>query len=128
MLPTGKRIEFQLASADVIHSFWPVEFNFKRDVFPDPKANHSENVFQVAEIEKVGAFVGRCAELCGTYHSMMNFEIRVVAPNDFKAYLQQRIAGKTNAEALSAINQPPTATTTHPFDTRRGEQVAQVSK
>ena len=45
----------------------------------------------------------------------------MVEPNDFKAYLQQRIAGKTNAEALLAINQPPTAVTTHPFDTRRGE-------
>jgi len=28
--------------------------------------------------------------MCGTYHSMMNFEVRVVEPNDFKAYLQQR--------------------------------------
>jgi cytochrome c oxidase subunit 2 len=45
--------------------------------------------------------------------------------------MQQRIAGKTNAEALQAITQPPTAVTTHPFDTRRGEQVgvpAQASK
>jgi cytochrome c oxidase subunit 2 len=54
---------------------------------------------------------------------MMNFELRVVEPNDFKAYLQQRIAGKTNAEALASINQSPTAVTTRPFDTRRGEQV-----
>jgi cytochrome c oxidase subunit II len=127
VLPMGKRIEFQLASADVVHSFWVPDFLFKRDVFPDPKANHSDNVFQVTDIEKTGAFVGRCAELCGTYHSMMNFEIRVVSPNDFKAYLQQRIAGKSNAEALAAINQTPTAVTTHPFDTRRGEQ-SQASK
>ncbi len=39
---------------------------------------------------------------------------------------------KTNAEALQAINQNPLAVTTHPFDTRRGEQVgvppAQASK
>jgi cytochrome c oxidase subunit 2 len=98
---------------------------------PDPQANHSDNIFQVSEINKTGAFVGRCAEMCGTYHSMMNFEVRVVEPNDFKAYLQQRMAGKTNAEALQAINQSPTAVTTHPFDTRRGEQVgvpAQASK
>jgi cytochrome c oxidase subunit II len=122
VLPTGKRIEFQIASADVIHAFWVPEFLFKRDVMPDPKANHSDNVFQISEIFKTGAFVGRCAEMCGTYHSMMNFEVRVVEPNDFKAYLQQRQAGKTNAEALQAINQPPTAVTTHPFDTRRGEQ------
>jgi cytochrome c oxidase subunit II len=127
VLPTGKRIEFQIASADVVHSFWVPEFLFKRDVMPDPKANHTDNIFQLTNIEKTGAFVGRCAELCGTYHSMMNFEVRVVAPNDFKAYLQQRIAGKTNAEALLAIKQPPTALTTHPFDTRRGEQ-SQASK
>jgi cytochrome c oxidase subunit 2 len=121
VLPAGKRIEFQQASADVAHAFWVPEFLFKRDVYPDPEANHQDNKWQVSEITKTGAFVGRCAELCGTYHSMMNFEVRVVEPNDFKAYLQQRIAGKTNAEALQAINQPPTAVTTHPFDTRRGE-------
>jgi cytochrome c oxidase subunit II len=131
VVPSGKRIEFQIASADVVHGFWVPEFLFKRDVMPDPKANNSNNVFQVTEIMKTGAFVGRCTELCGTYHSMMNFELRVVEPNDFKAYLQQRIAGKTNAEALQAINQPATAVTTRPFDTRRGEQAgapAQASK
>ncbi len=128
VLPAGKRIEFQIASADVVHSFWVPEFLFKRDVLPNPKANHSDNIFQVTDIEKTGAFVGRCAELCGTYHSMMNFELRVVTPNDFKAYMQQRIAGKTNAEALQAINQPPLSVTTHPFDTRRGEQAAVASK
>ena len=121
VLPTGKRIEFQLASSDVVHSFWVPEFLYKRDVFPDPQANHSVNVFQITEIKKTGAFVGHCAEMCGTYHSMMNFEVRVVAPNDFKVYLQQRNAGKNNAEALRAINQSPVAITTHPFDTRRGE-------
>ncbi len=87
VLPKGKRIEFQIASADVIHGFWVPEFLFKRDVLPNPKANNSDNVFQVSEIEQTGAFVGRCTEMCGTYHSMMNFEVRVVEPNDFKAYL-----------------------------------------
>ena len=123
VLPAGKRIEFEQASADVIHSFWVPEFLFQRDVFPEPKANNSDNVWQVAEITKTGAFVGRCAEMCGTYHAMMNFEVRVVSPEDFKAYLQARISGDTNAEALQAINQPPLATSTSPFDTRRGEQV-----
>src|SRR5947209_3706850 len=128
VLPAGKRIEFELASADVVHGFWVPEFLFKRDVLPDPAANHSVNVFQVAKIDRTGAFVGRCTEMCGTYHSMMNFEVRVVQPNDFKAYLQQRIAGKTNAQALQAIAQSPVAVTTHPFDTRRGEMAPQASK
>jgi cytochrome c oxidase subunit II len=112
----------------VVHGFWVPEFLFKRDVMPDPAANHSVNVFQVSKIDRTGAFVGRCTEMCGTYHSMMNFEVRVVQPNDFKAYLQQRIAGKTNAQALQAIAQSPVAVTTHPFDTRRGEMAPQASK
>lgn len=127
VLPAGKSIEFQLASSDVVHAFWVPEFLFKRDVMPDPEANHSVNRFQVTEITKTGAFVGHCAEYCGTYHAMMNFEVRVVPPNDFKAYLQQRIDGKTNAQALQAIDQSPLAVTTHPFDTRRGELVPQAS-
>ncbi|WNG85651.1 cytochrome c oxidase subunit II [Mycobacterium sp. ITM-2016-00317] len=121
VVPAGKRIEFQIASADVIHGFWVPEFLFKRDVLPNPKENNSDNIFQISEINQTGAFVGRCTEMCGTYHAMMNFELRVVEPNDFKAYLDQRSAGKTNAEALEAINQPPLAVTTKPFDTRRGE-------
>ena len=130
VLPKGKRIEFQIASADVIHGFWVPEFLFKRDVMPDPAANHSDNVFQISNIERTGAFVGRCTEMCGTYHSMMNFEVRVVEPNDFKAYLQYREdhPNGTNADALRAIGLPPEAVTTHPFDTRRGEQAPQASK
>nr|WP_313676765.1 cytochrome c oxidase subunit II [Mycolicibacterium sp.] len=123
VLPVGKRIEFQQASADVIHSFWVPEFLFKRDVFPNPEANHSENIWQISEITETGAFVGRCAEMCGTYHAMMNFEVRAVPADDFKTYLQARAAGKSNSEALQAINQPPLATSTKPFDTRRGERV-----
>lgn len=131
VVPSGKRIEFQIASADVIHGFWVPEFLFKRDVLPNPKENNSDNIFQISEIflpdgQTSGAFVGRCTEMCGTYHSMMNFELRVVAPNDFKAYLDQRNAGKTNAEALQAINQPPLAVTTKPFDSRRGELAPQM--
>ncbi|MBX7431639.1 cytochrome c oxidase subunit II [Mycobacterium sp. Y57] len=128
VLPVGKRVEFQLASADVVHGFWVPEFLFKRDVLPNPAENHSNNVFQVSEINQTGAFVGRCTEMCGTYHSMMNFEVRVVESNDFKAYLEQRMAGKTNAEALIAINQSPVATSTEPFDSRRGELAPELSQ
>nr|WP_308476508.1 cytochrome c oxidase subunit II [Mycolicibacter sp. MU0083] len=126
VLPSGKRIEFQLNSADVIHSFWVPDFLFKRDVIAWPERNNQENRFQVSEITEEGAFVGHCAEMCGTYHAMMNFEVRVVSPNEFKAYLEQRKAGKSNAEALEAINQAPQATSTRPFDSRRG-QIAEAA-
>ncbi|WP_459961064.1 aa3-type cytochrome oxidase subunit II [Nocardia sp. IFM 10818] len=119
VIPSGQIVEFQLAAADVIHSFWVPEFLFKRDVMPNPKENNSDNVFQVGPIDKTGAFVGRCAEMCGTFHSMMNFEVRVVSPEKFRTYLEAREAGRTNAQALEAINESPVATSTKPFNTDR---------
>nr|WP_235948788.1 cytochrome c oxidase subunit II [Nocardia terrae] len=121
VLPTGKNIEFQLAAADVIHSFWVPEFLFKRDVMPNPKQNNSDNVFQITKIEKTGAFVGRCAEMCGTFHSMMNFEIRAVTPEKFQQYIEFRKDHPlaTNGEALASIGESPVATSTKPFNTDR---------
>lgn len=121
VLPTGKRIEFNLAAADVIHSFWVPEFLFKRDALPFPEQNHTDNVFQISSIDREGAFVGRCAEMCGTYHSMMNFEVRAVSPQAFDAYIKfrDRNPQATNAQALEAICQEPKSVTTVPFDTRR---------
>ena len=125
VVPTNKRIEFQIASADVIHSFWVPEFLFKRDVNPNPVENHSDNIFQITNINKEGAFVGRCAEMCGTFHSMMNFEVRAVTPEKFAKYVQARkpVAqggeGKSNADALLAIGESPIATSTHPFNPDR---------
>ncbi|GAC51943.1 aa3-type cytochrome oxidase subunit II [Gordonia amicalis] len=121
VLPTDKRIEFNLASGDVVHSFWVPEFLYKRDVMPFPKENSTDPIFQIGSLDRTGAFVGRCAEMCGTYHSMMNFEVRAVTPEDFDSYIRFRQSNPeaTNAEALASICQAPEAVTTVPFDTRR---------
>ena len=85
MLPTDRTIRFEVASADVIHSFWVPEFLFKLDVIPGNE-NGRDNVFEVT-VQQEGAYVGRCAELCGTYHAFMNFEVRAVSGDDYDAYL-----------------------------------------
>ena len=114
VLPKGKRIRFVETSNDVIHSFWVPELLFKRDVIPG-----RTNSFEVSSIDREGSYVGRCAELCGTYHSNMNFEVRVVSESKYQDYIKALKAGDSQAEALSAIGGSPTATTTHPFDTER---------
>lgn len=145
VLPVDQSVKFVLASKDVIHSFWVPEFLFKRDVMPFPKANQSRNEFTISDIDKPGAFVGRCAEMCGTYHSMMNFEVRAIPQDLFSEYLElrdpQRNGGDmnvTNADALARIQQEhpdacmyegtdvctPTAITTHPFEQRFSQQAA----
>ncbi|MBB1050104.1 cytochrome c oxidase subunit II [Dietzia sp. CW19] len=123
VLPTGTRVEFRLAAADVIHSFWIPEFIYKLDVMPHPGQNQQLSMFQIAEIEREGAFVGRCAEMCGAYHAMMNFELRAVSPEAFAEYIQFRQDNPTasNAEALASIGEEPYSTSTAPFKTGRSD-------
>lgn len=129
VVPAGKVVEYRISSRDVLHSFFVPDFLFKRDTFPNPEKNSTDNVFQNV-VDRPGAFVGRCAELCGTYHSMMNFEVRVLPPDLFGDYLDLRKrtnlatgAPYTAGEALAELDCGelcvPTAVTTHPFDTRR---------
>ncbi len=115
VLPTGKTIRIEEHSRDVIHSFWVPELLFKRDVFP----GNVRNVFEVDELQAEGAYVGRCAELCGTYHSMMNFELRVVSPEKYDRFLAAKLEGKSTQDALSAIGEAPLAVKTKPFETKR---------
>ncbi|MGR6963561.1 aa3-type cytochrome oxidase subunit II [Geodermatophilus sp. URMC 61] len=114
VLPVDQTIRFEVASADVIHSFWVPEFLFKLDVIPGNE-NGRDNVFEVT-VREPGAFVGRCAELCGTYHAYMNFEVRAVSPADYDAYLAARESGLSTYDALESIGQPGAATSTSPWD------------
>lgn len=130
VVPAGKSIRFNLKSTDVIHSFFVPEFHFKRDVFPEAKKNNQDDAFEITSIDRPGAFVGRCAELCGSYHSVMNFEVRALPQADWDRYINLREqtnekTGKayTAAEALTEVNCAdwcsPLATTTTPFNTDR---------
>jgi len=117
VVPTGESIVFTLNSKDVIHSFWVPDMLFKRDVFPGPVTNRFE-----VTIETEGSYVGRCAELCGTYHSQMNFELRAVSPAVFAQYIDLRKQGLNTPDALLALHLAPYATTTQPFGTDRGQK------
>jgi len=125
VVPQNKNIRVVVGSTDVIHSFWVPELLFKRDVFPAPEKNQN-NKFQFRPTV-TGSYVGHCAELCGTYHSAMNFELRVVSDSDYQRYLDA-LAGFGNddldrqAKALAAIGQPSRATTTYPFQTNRTQR------
>jgi cytochrome c oxidase subunit 2 len=57
--------------------------------------------------------------LCGTYHSMMNFELRAVTPEKYAQFLAAKQAGQSTPDALSAIGEPPYAYRTTPFPTKR---------
>jgi cytochrome c oxidase subunit 2 len=99
VLPVNESIRFVLTSRDVIHSFWVPAFQFKLDMIPGRINN-----FEITPT-KTGTFRGRCAELCGTDHSRMLFDVRVVEPDEYDAYIETlRDAGQTGE--LSAGNGP----------------------
>lgn len=88
VLPVDKTIEIKLESRDVIHSFWVVDFLYKKDMIP-AKSNYM--YFTPTEI---GTYQGKCAELCGEYHSLMLFTVKVVSEADYEAYIAgQKAAG-----------------------------------
>jgi cytochrome c oxidase subunit 2 len=82
-LPVNKRVEFVLTARDVIHSFWVPQFLMKMDILPG-----KVNRFQIVPTE-IGSFQGKCAELCGTYHSQMLFQVKVVSQHDYDAHMAQ---------------------------------------
>ncbi|MGG5171301.1 cytochrome c oxidase subunit II [Pseudarthrobacter sp. J1738] len=89
-LPVNKTVELQLNSRDVIHSFWVPAFLQKRDMIPG-KTNYINFT-----PTKEGTYDGKCAELCGEYHSEMLFRVKVVSDSEFQAHMDQlRADGNT---------------------------------
>lgn len=76
-LPVGKTVEIKEASRDVVHSFWVPDFLYKKDVIPG-KTN-----YMYFTPQKEGSYRGKCAELCGQYHSLMLFEVKVVSQTEY---------------------------------------------
>jgi cytochrome c oxidase subunit II len=86
VLPVDEIVQFNLQSPDVIHDFWVPGFLMKMDVVPG-RVNH----YQVTP-NRIGDYRGKCAELCGTYHSRMLFNVKVVSKADYEQYLRDQIA------------------------------------
>ncbi len=82
-LVKDKSVEIYLHSPDVIHSFWVPSFLYKMDDVPG-----RHNSFSITPTRS-GTFDGRCAELCGVYHSRMLFNVKVVDQAAYDAHLQQ---------------------------------------
>jgi len=82
-LPVGESVKYELSSPDVIHDFWVPAFSYKLDVIPG--RNNSWTMTPTRE----GTFAGKCAELCGTYHSRMLFNVKVVSHDEFVAELKK---------------------------------------
>ena len=94
-VPIGTTVEVNLASADVIHSFWIPRLAGKQDVVPN---QHNHLSFKATE---VGTFTGQCAEFCGIQHANMRFEVVVDSQSDFDAWVQQMQQTASNSDSTN---------------------------
>ena len=101
VLPVNKRVEFVLNARDVIHSFWVPAFLQKLDMIPG-----KTNRFQVVPTQE-GTFQGKCAELCGAYHSQMLFQVKVVSQAAYDAEIARlKSLGQTGQLSIDLNREP----------------------
>jgi cytochrome c oxidase subunit II len=91
--PVGTPVRLNLASSDVMHSFWIPQVAGKTDLIP---GNQRALWFTP---EREGVFYGQCAELCGDSHANMRLRLVVLSPENYQAWLS---AAQIPAEAPQA--------------------------
>jgi cytochrome c oxidase subunit II len=88
VLPINQTVQFDITSADVIHSFWVPEWRMKQD------AVQGITTHTTVKPTQLGTFPVICTELCGLGHATMRSQAVVLSQADFEAWVneQKRLA------------------------------------
>ncbi|AZU61392.1 cytochrome c oxidase subunit II [Neobacillus mesonae] len=103
VVPTNEKVYFDLKSLDVKHSFWIPAVGGKLDtntdnvnkfwlVFDDKRANEAGNLFY-----------GKCAELCGPSHALMDFKVKAISRDQFDTWVKDMQAVKAPEKAQTDL-------------------------
>jgi cytochrome c oxidase subunit 2 len=98
VVPTKTTITLDIASTDVVHSWWVPQLGGKFQAVP---GYHNYTWFKV---EKPGVFRGQCAILCGRGHARMIATVKAVPPAQFDQWLayQKQLLSEANEQAKVA--------------------------
>jgi cytochrome c oxidase subunit 2 len=99
VMPVNENVHINLTSSDVIHGFYVHAFNFSRYALPGVL---NQFTFRA---ETTGTYQGQCTQLCGLYHSLMWFRVKVVSQSQYAAWLKNRANAAAAAAAAAATNQ-----------------------
>lgn len=107
VVPTDQKVYFNLKASDVKHSFWIPAAGGKMDTnvdnvnqfwleFDNEKSRDAQNLFY-----------GKCAELCGPSHALMDFKVKAVPQDEFKQWMDDMKTAKeeTPTDATAAKGQ-----------------------
>jgi cytochrome c oxidase subunit 2 len=82
VVPVDTPVRLDLATEDVIHSFWIPRIHGKIDMIPG-----RVNAFTFTATE-TGSFRGNCAEFCGIAHAQMVAWVHVVEQDEFDEWVE----------------------------------------
>ncbi|WP_417900667.1 cytochrome c oxidase subunit II [Bacillus haimaensis] len=98
-VPTDEKIYFNLKASDVKHSFWIPSAGGKMDTNTE-----NENKFWLEfDSKRVGQapeelFYGKCAELCGPSHALMDFKVKTLPRDEFDQWIENMKNAEPTAE------------------------------
>lgn len=104
-IPVGEKVIFELHAGDVVHSFWVPALAGKVDNIPGI-TNH---LWMVADYP--GVYKGKCTELCGPEHALMDFKVIALERPEYDAWV---------ASMQEATNEPD-ATVAQGFEVFQGQ-------
>ena len=99
VLPLDQRVQVQMESPDVLHSFWIPEFRVKQDLVPG-QMTHLRFTPSLA-----GEYQLRCAELCGVSHWSMTADVRVLERAEYDQWISEMAAAASPALAVNDDNE-----------------------
>jgi cytochrome c oxidase subunit 2 len=102
-IPVGRPIQVQLESNDVIHTFWVPDMGRKQQMIP---GHHNSIVFQA---DKVGEYLGACAQYCGNQHAWMRLLLVAESDDDFNKWAANQAKGHPVPAAEPAAATPASA-------------------
>jgi cytochrome c oxidase subunit 2 len=80
-VPANKVVYLTITSPDVAHSWWVPQLGGKTDAIPG-KTNHTW-----FNADRVGTYVGQCAEFCGVFHEAMRTTVIATSDADYQTWL-----------------------------------------
>jgi len=99
VMPVNTDVHINLTSSDVLHGFYVHDFNFSRYALPGVL-----NQFTFRAVN-TGTFNGQCTQLCGLYHSLMVFRVKVVTAGEYQSWLLSNYNPSAAQAAATATQQ-----------------------
>lgn len=103
VVPTDEKVYFNLKASDVKHSFWIPAVGGKMDTNTD---NINKFWLEFDSDNNAGeVFYGKCTELCGPSHALMDFKVRALPREEFDQWVATMQGIEEPAVAETAVAQ-----------------------